>query len=128
MPPTEDLNIYIDRNNLSASSISIEDIKDIHAISSKTKALDHRLRSRSIILWPVVIITSVIPIWIMILITFSGLGNIKFSEKMQLSLLGAGVVDFLGLCYIVATDLYPKGRFKENIKSENNSKKEEEEI
>lgn len=70
----------------------------------------HRRTSRMLILLSVVSMSTLIPLWLMTLLTLTGLGKAKFSEQMQLAILGTGIADIVGLCYVVTSDLFPKGR------------------
>jgi hypothetical protein len=71
---------------------------------------EHRRIARMLVLLPVMSMSTIIPLWLMILLTLTGLGKAKFSEQMQFAILGTGIADIVGLCYLVTSDLFPKGR------------------
>ena len=75
----------------------------------KIKQAKHRIMSRTVILYSLVVPMSIIPIWLMGIFTFSVSGKAHMSQTLQLSMLGAIAVDFAGLYYVVTSDLFPKG-------------------
>lgn len=85
--------------------INVNSVDDIIEL----KRANHLIDSRTTILRIIVVPMSIVPIWLMIILTLSMFGKIEMSEKMKFAFLGAITGDFLGLCYIVTRDLFPQG-------------------
>ena len=86
---------------------------------------NHRRISRMIVLLTVIPMSTIIPVWLLVLLTLSGLGHAKFSEQLQLGLIGAGILDCFGLCYIVTSDLFPNGKSSKGSRSKNSDSDQE---
>jgi hypothetical protein len=67
----------------------------------------HLLKSKTIVLWSLVAPMSIIPIWLMVLLTLPSLGRTQMSEKLQLAILAAIATDYIGLYYVVTRNLFP---------------------
>ena len=76
----------------------------------RIKQADHRINSRRVILYSFVVPMSIIPIWLMILLTLSVTGRAKMSPAVELGSLTAIAGDFAGLYCIVTRDLFPQGK------------------
>jgi hypothetical protein len=63
---------------------------------------------------------SIVPIWLMVLLSLPAFGKKPYSEAMQAAFLTGLVSDFVGLYYVITRDLFPQG----SSSSKNNSKKE----
>lgn len=85
--------------------IGLNSVKDVIEL----KQADNRINARKTILRIIVIPMTIVPIWLMVMLTLSMFGKIEMSEKMKFAFLGAITGDFLGLCYIVTRDLFPQG-------------------
>ena len=75
----------------------------------KIKQVDHRINSRRVILYSFVFPMSIIPIWLMVLLTLSVTGKARMSQAVELGSLTAIAGDFAGLYCIVTRDLFPQG-------------------
>jgi hypothetical protein len=76
----------------------------------KAADFNQRLFQRKLVLGSQLIPMCVIPIWLMVILSLPAFGNKAYSEKMQAGLLAALATNALGLCYIIARDLFPLGR------------------
>ncbi len=73
----------------------------------KSALLRHRLLARMILLCALITPMVAIPFWLTWVLSPMNLKH--YSEKMQLALLGVLGTDVLGICYVIAQDLFPKG-------------------
>jgi hypothetical protein len=90
----------------------------------------HRVRSRTTILNILAIQMLIIPIWLMVLLTFPNMGKVNRSETIQVAILTAIAGDFAGLYYIVTRHLFPQNEvdLKENTSSEEETSEDEDDI
>jgi hypothetical protein len=100
----ESLQVYLDKHHLQGDAIETSEDK------IKMAEATQRLSARNLILWSLVVPMSVIPFWLMGLLTFNSLGRIKLSESLQVGILAAVASDYLGLYYVVTQDLFPQGK------------------
>ena len=71
--------------------------------------LRHRLSARMTILWSLVVPMSIVPLWLMVLLSLPAFGNQAYKGPMQGLFLTALVSDFAGLYFVVTRDLFPHG-------------------
>jgi hypothetical protein len=95
---------FFDKHHLPRGAIATSEAQ------IKIAEATQRLEARSIILWSLVVPMSVIPFWLMGLLTFNSLGKIKLPENLQSGILVAVVSDYLGLYYVVTQDLFSQGQ------------------
>lgn len=75
----------------------------------KGAELQHRITSRSTVLKALVVPMYIIPLWLMVILSLPAMKITVYTERMQLTFLGALASDVIGLCYVVTRDLFPKG-------------------
>ncbi|NET34934.1 MAG: hypothetical protein F6K19_23400 [Cyanothece sp. SIO1E1] len=111
---------YFHRHRISENSIQFPDA-EMRAEAS------HRRQARSIILWVLAVPMSVIPIWIMVLLTLPVLNKeANVSQPMQAAYLAAVATDFVGLYYIITRDLFPQGGRRTSRKSKKRERQDDE--
>jgi hypothetical protein len=76
----------------------------------KAADFNQRLFQRKLVLGSQLIPMCVIPIWLMVILSLPAFGNKAYSEKMQAGFLAALATNALGLCYVIARDLFPLGK------------------
>jgi hypothetical protein len=76
----------------------------------KAADFNQRLFQRKLVLGSQLIPMCVIPIWLMVMLSLPAFGHKAYSERMQAGFLAALATNALGLCYIIARDLFPLGR------------------
>lgn len=82
---------------------------DIKADELKIVETKHRLRSRTLVIWSLIIPMSIAPFWLMILLSLPAFGKKPYSETMQAAFFAGLVSDFVGLYYVITRDLFPQG-------------------
>src|SRR6478672_5187167 len=90
---------YLRGNGINQNSLVVETLE--------TTREKHLLKSKTIVLWSLVAPMSIIPVWLMVLLTLPGFGRTQMSEKVQLAILSAIATDYLGLYYVVTRNLFP---------------------
>jgi hypothetical protein len=76
----------------------------------KAAEMQHRLKSRSLFLIIVSLPMSIAPLWLMVMLTLPVWGIKVYSDSMQAGFLTALATNVLGLCYVVARDLFPQSK------------------
>lgn len=111
---SEERVIYVARKSddmkLDLTLVCEEDVDNL----IKLKKAYHRINARRVILYSFVFPMSVIPIWLMILLTLSITGKAKMSPAVELGVLTAIAGDFAGLYCIVTRDLFPQGKYEDD--------------
>jgi len=113
----------IDELSIQAQTAEIEvqstaDYIPVNSFSSpedelRKMELEHRIKLRSMLLYPLIIPMTIIPIWLMVLLTIPAINpNSKLSETLQIAYLTAVASDFAGLYYIITRDLFSQGTRK----------------
>ena len=114
----DSFNIYIvEKEKLSSTEEFLEERGiDQDSLSTNESAhieMKHQHFARNLILLSLVIPMSIVPFWLMALLSLPIFIERKiYSGSMQAAFLAALVSDYVGLYYIVTSDLFPKGRRK----------------
>lgn len=110
---------YLKGNGINANSFVVNTLEDAREM--------HLIRSRTIVLWNLVVPMSIIPIWLVVLLTLPSFGRTQMSEKLQLAILAAIATDYLGLYYVVTRNLFPASEACSCKKSSLNQAKDDQE-
>lgn len=103
---------FLAKYKVDSNSVRLAKVLDIY---EKVYDGKHRRTSRAFVLRLVSSISTIITVVLLGLLTLSGLPEsnkfrLEFTERLQFGILGAGILNYLALYYVIVSDLFPDGK------------------